>query len=676
MCGIVGQIGPQACDESQLLRMMSMLTHRGPDEAGLLLAEGVSFGHLRLSIVDLRTGQQPMTSYDGQYWVVFNGEIFNHLELRQELEALGHVFATRSDTEVLLNGYRQWGVDCLNRFNGQWAFALWDRTDESFFLARDRWGVRPLFYSSLSNGKTLIFASELKAILADSRVSCHWDLKALQDIFICWICESDRTPLQSVRQLLPGCYMRFKNGRCDVHRWWEVDYRTDLVEWDRSEMSWCEEVRSTLAEACRIRLRADVPVGAYLSGGLDSSIISSLTRTCHPDDFRTFSIAFADSVHDESPYQQLMAAYLGTNHRSLRITHESIVNSFEQVIWHAETPIYRTAPAPMLHLSRLVRDSGMKVVLTGEGSDELFGGYDQFKEDKVRRFWARSPDSRWRKRLLDRLGANIPNANLRTRGFWYAFYQKDLYKTEHAAYSHYIRWRNGMSLLPLLSHYPPVADCAEGTEIEMKRSPFKMDQWIEELESNVPYGFDRWHALSKAQYWETRQYLSGYLLSSQGDRMAMANSVEGRYPFLDVNVYEMARRMPPNLKLSALIEKFILRKAFHKDLPPVVVQRNKQPYRSPDAPALNDPLLRQKLIDSLSPEGTKRRGLFNPQAIAKLLVRIEKSSQPSARDNMALVLVYSSHIFHDLFVEGKMTPRTLPLVKTYVNLIPAKARYN
>ena len=675
MCGIVGQIGPHACHEGQLLKMMGMLTHRGPDEAGFLLADGVSWGHLRLSIVDLTSGQQPMSTEDQRYWIIFNGEIFNHIELRMELEALGHRFFTRSDTEVILIAYRQWGISCLDRFNGQWAFALWDRREDSFLLARDRWGVRPLFYSILPDGRTLAFASEIKALLADDRVPRDWDYQALKDIFTCWVSESDRTPIRSIRQLPPGGYMTIKQGRREIRRWWEVDYSPDDVDWERSVESWCEELRTTLTAACKIRLRADVPVGAYLSGGLDSSIISLLTREHHQNQLRTFSISFEEAQFDESAFQRIMAEHLGTDHQVSYITRRSIAQSFEKAIWHAETPIYRTAPVPMMYLSRLVRDSGVIVVLTGEGADEVFAGYDQFKEDKIRRFWARNPQSGWRKRLLEHLEPNIPRTGTRTRAFWYAFYQVGLENTSSPGYSHHVRWRNGISLLPMFSEQVLAQpNCPVEFKGGSDAASARNGDWVKSVESTVPVGFERWTPLSRAQYWETRQLLSNYLLCSQGDRMAMANSVEGRYPFLDVNVYELARRLPPNLKLNALMEKYILRRTFAKDLPQGVIHRTKNPYRAPEAASFFSRDSKDKLMESFAPDAIKRRGLFSPEALAKLRDRIEGSQELAARDNMAMVLAYSSHLFHDLFVEGHLAPSPLPPIRTHVDLTPNRVR--
>jgi asparagine synthase (glutamine-hydrolysing) len=654
MCGIVGQFGPAACDRDRLEHMMGMLTHRGPDESGWLLAGGLAFGHLRLSIVDLRHGQQPMSTGDGRYWITFNGEIFNHVELRGELEREGQEFRTRSDTEVLLNAYRAWGPACLDRFNGQWAFAIWDRREHSLFLARDRFGVRPLFYTVLGDGETMVFASEMKAILADPRVSREIDREALRDVFTSWACEGDRTPLRSIRQLPAGSWMTVKGSRREIRKWWDIDYSPDLVDWNRSDESWREQLRATLDEACRLRLRADVVVGTYLSGGLDSSVISWLSKTNHQPNLQTFSIAFADAGYDESGFQDLVAQSIGTDHHRLTVGRDLIATSFRDTIWHTETPMHRTAPVPLKALSGLVRSAGLKVVLTGEGADEVLGGYDQFKENKIRRFWAKSPASPWRRRLLERLEANVPRSGPRTRAFWYAFYQEGLGDTHRAGYSHHPRWRNGGSLVPL------IADAA----VSARRA----DEWIQQVEATAPRGFETWDPLTQAQYWEIRQFLAGYLLSSQGDRVAMANGIEGRYPFLDINLFELSRRMPPTQKLRVLREKDVLKRAFWDDLPRAIVERKKYPYRAPDALALYRGAHREALVESLSPESVRRRGLFHVEAIRKLMDRVNRTEDPAARDNMSLVLTYSTHLFHDLFVDGPMRPSALPPLRTSVDL--------
>jgi asparagine synthase (glutamine-hydrolysing) len=449
--------------------------------------------------------------------------------------------------------------------------------------------------------------------------------------------------------------MRITGGSREIRKWWDIDFTPDAVDWSRSDESWREELRSTLDEACRVRLRADVTVGTYLSGGLDSSVISWLSKTNHQPNLQTFSIAFRDAGYDESEFQRLVATEIGTEHHSLSVDRDQIAQDFRQAIWHTETPIHRTAPVPLMQLSRLVRNAGLKVVLSGEGADEVLGGYDQFKENKIRRFWARFPASASRRRLLDRLEPNVPRSGPRTRAFWYAFYQEGLADTHRAGYSHHPRWRNGTRLVPLLRHDDDGLD-RQGSG------------WVEQVESTVPAGFQEWDPLCQAQYWEIRQFLGGYLLSSQGDRVSMANSVEGRYPFLDVKLFELSRRMPPRKKLRVLREKDVLKSAFRADLPRTIVERPKYPYRAPDAVALYRGALQDRLLESLSPDGVRTRGLFHGEGIRKLLDRVQRSDDPPARDNMALVLAYSTHLFYDLFVEAAMQPATLPPLRTSVDL--------
>jgi asparagine synthase (glutamine-hydrolysing) len=385
-----------------------------------------------------------------------------------------------------------------------------------------------------------------------------------------------------------------------------------------------------------------------------------LSKTRHQPDLKTFSIGFRDADYDESRFQTLLAQELGTEHHAVTVTREEIATNLRKTIWHTETPMHRTAPVPLMRLSRLVRDTGLKVVLTGEGADEVFGGYDQFKENKIRRFWARSPASPWRRRLLDRIEGNVPRTGRRTRAFWYAFYEQGLGETHRPGYSHHPRWRNGLSLWPLLADSEVAA-----------RDP---REWVAEVEATVPTGFDRWDPLSQAQYWEIRQFLAGYLLSSQGDRVSMANGVEGRYPFLDIDVFELSRRMPPRLKLRVLREKDVLKRAFRSALPAAIVQRTKYPYRAPDAMALVHGQCRNEVVESLSAGAVARRGLFQPDAVGRLLDRVQRTEEPAARDNMALVLVYTAHAAHDQLIEGVLQPAALPPLTTRVDLRPVARR--
>ena len=394
MCGICGLYNLKGAglgngSEGVVRAMTAQLHHRGPDEKGYYSHGPVAMGHARLSIIDLTTGQQPMSNEDDSVWIVFNGEIFNYIELRAGLEGKGHVFRTTSDTEVLVHLYEDLGPDMLDRLNGQFAFAIYDKKDRSLFLARDPFGICPLFYCQ--NRGLLAFASEVKALRAITDMELELDPLALNQIFTFWTVLSPRTPFKGVKSLPPGHWLKIgpETGLSSPRCYWHLEFpRMGEEDRHRTETAWAEEIEETTVEAVRLRLRADVPVGVYLSGGLDSSIIATIVKKLTNTPIEAFSLAFADASYDESEYQQRLARAIGVNYNSVRVKNHQIGKVFPEVIRHGERPILRAAPAPMFLLSGLVREKGFKVILTGEGADELFGGYDIFKEDKIRRFWA------------------------------------------------------------------------------------------------------------------------------------------------------------------------------------------------------------------------------------------------------------------------------------------------
>lgn len=442
MCGIAGilQWNGQPVRRELLERMVDALDHRGPDAVGIELIGPVGLGHTRLSIIDLASGMQPMSSADGQLTVTFNGEIFNYVELRQELTALGRTFATDSDTEVLLQAYAQWGGDCVTRFNGQWAFAIWNARREALFVSRDRCGKRPLFYTVVGSGndRTLLFASEIKAILTHPAVSKAIDSVSLDQLFTFWSPLPERTIFQGISQLPAAHSLTVQRGELQVTRYWDVDFSNRFEHQSVRELE--ERLLELLTDATRVRLRSDVPVGAYLSGGLDSSITAALAAQLNRERLCTFSLEFENPEFDESVFQQDVVRRLGTEHRTIRCTHDDIGRVFPQVTRHTEVPILRTAPAPMFLLSQLVRQSGYKVVLTGEGADEVFGGYDIFKEAKLRRFWSRQPDSTTRPLLLKRLYPYMKNIQSQPPAYLRAFFQVRPHNLNSPFFSHLPRW--------------------------------------------------------------------------------------------------------------------------------------------------------------------------------------------------------------------------------------------
>ncbi|HBH79004.1 MAG TPA: asparagine synthase (glutamine-hydrolyzing), partial [Nitrospira sp.] len=370
--------------------------------------------------------------------ITFNGEIFNYIELRNELIAKGHRFTSSSDTEVLLHLYQEEGERCVERLNGQWAFAIWDAARQRLFLSRDRFGVRPLYYTCLDG--EFLFASEIKALLTCPQVPCAIDLIGLDQLFTFWATIPPRTVFRGINQLPPGCSMVVHDEQITITPYWTLDLAGQIEHGSATDSQLAEELFELLQDATRIRLRADVPVGAYLSGGIDSTVVAALARKSAGHRIKTFSITFEASDIDESRFQHEASAFLGTSHSSIRCRHEDIVGVFSDVIWHTEQPILRTAPAPLYLLSRLAHDSGFKVVLSGEGADELFGGYDIFKETKIRQFWGRRPASRWRPLLLKRLYPYLPNIQRQSLEYLKHFFHVTPQALSGPFFSHLPRW--------------------------------------------------------------------------------------------------------------------------------------------------------------------------------------------------------------------------------------------
>ncbi len=634
MCGIAGILNLNdlpPVEVAGVRRMLATIRHRGPDGFGIYRDAHIGMGSARLSIIDLAGGDQPIGNEDGTLWIVYNGEAFNYVELRPELEARGHRFTTQSDTEVILHLYEEWGPECLRFLNGQFALAIWDSRARSLFLARDRAGIRPLFYS-LQDGR-LVFASEMKAILSAPQMQAEVDRAALREVFTFWSVQPPRTIFRGILELPPAHWMLVQDGQVTVRRYWELDYTLDARFADETEAM--DELERLLIDATRIRLRADVPVGAYLSGGLDSSVTTALIRAYTGSRLDTFSIAFADENFNESPFQQQMARALGTDHHEVYCTHADIGAIFPEVIWHTETPLLRTGPAPLFLLSKLVHATGFKVVMTGEGADEILAGYDIFKEMKIRRFWARDPQSKLRPLLLQRLYPDIKGLNSAGGAYLKAFFQKNLTDTGSPWYSHAIRWSNTARTWRLLADAAP--------------APAGAELFPDAL--CLPDAFGEWDSLAQAQYLEFHTFLSQYLLSSQGDRMAMGHSVEGRYPFLDYRVIEFANRLPPHLKLEVLTEKYLLKKLGRKYVPDAIWKRVKRPYRAPIHKSFFPGKPLEWVSELTGTAALRASGYFQPEAVERLVAKAAAGAALSEVDDMALVGVLSTQLLHQQFVE-------------------------
>ena len=647
MCGIAGILstgpdaGPPSLDE--ITGMVGAIRHRGPDEFGAYRDERIALGHARLSIIDVSTGQQPLCNEDGKLWIVFNGEIFNYIELREQLERLGHRFRTKSDTEVIVHAYESWGLGAFERFNGQWAVALWNRARGELTLARDPMGVRPLYWCA-HDGR-LFFASEVKAIFAaDRSIPRELDPIGLAQTFTFWTTVPPQGVFRGISEIEPGHARVVCEGRTEDACTWRAHYPIGEDGQFRGSIGEAAEAtRAALEEATRLRmLRADVPVGSYLSGGLDSSLIAALGLRAKGDDFQTFSLRFEDAEYDETGYQRLMAQRLGSQHHEVLVSRRDIAEQFPAVIAHTERPILRTAPAPLFLLSKLVRDAGIKVVLTGEGADEMFAGYDLFREGKVRRFWARRPSSSWRPRLLERLYPYLARSPVAQQAMARQFFGRQLSTWQQPGFAHGTRWHTTGALRRLFS--PALRDATRDRDVAA------------ELLGDLPAEFGSWSYLSQDQYLEIRTLLSGYLLSSQGDRMLMAHSVEGRFPFLDRHVIELANSLPASYKLRVLDEKHVLKRACDGLVPREILERKKQPYRAPDALSFVGPLAPAWIAELLSDANLAEASVFDVRAVGQLYAKCESradEAQFSNTDNMALVGVVSTQLLHQQFVRGE-----------------------
>lgn len=633
MCGIAGicqRRGARIVPE-QIGQMVASLDHRGPDEKGLYIDDHVGLGHARLSIVDLSGGIQPIHNEERTLWIVYNGEIYNYLELREGLEE-NHRFSTETDTEVILHLYEDKGTDCLQELNGQFAFAIWDSRKQELFLARDRCGIRPLHYTLTD--QAFYFTSEIKALFTQPEIKRALDPIALDQIFTFWTTLTPRTAFEGIYELPPGHFLRLTQEDVMIRPYWQIPLtRKDQVSHE-DITSLTEQMGDLLHDAIRLRLRADVPVGSYLSGGLDSSGLTCMVAQRFNRDVKTYGIRFEQGEFDEGCFQNEMAQFLGCHHQEVLVNNAHIGQAFAETIWHTERPLLRTSPVPLRHLSRLVHDDGLKVVLSGEGADEVFGGYNIFREAKLRRFWSKQPDSELRSSLLPRLYPYIFRDE-RLRASMVRFFGQGLDLVSHPLFSHLIRWTTTAKLKRFFSR-------------ELKAAIGDYNA-LADLQESLPQPFAQAHSLSQTQFLEMSVFLSNYLLSSQGDRMAMANSVEIRLPYLDHRLIEFMARVPAKWKILGLNEKHLLKRFYRDLLPPTITNRSKHPYRAP---------IQQSLLNAtndyskelLSPQSIGDLGGFDPPKVKILVDKLSQSRASNEMDNMALAGILSCQLLAHQFV--------------------------
>ncbi|MEA3463408.1 MAG: asparagine synthase (glutamine-hydrolyzing), partial [Bacteroidota bacterium] len=610
MCGISGiyNAGQAPVSPDAIRNMLKQIQYRGPDESGIFMGMGVGLGSVRLSIIDLAQGQQPMCDEAEELWIVFNGEIFNYIELKKELVSLGYRFRTDSDTEVLLLLYKHYREKCLEKLNGQFAFAIWDTQGKELFLGRDRVGIRPLYYYHEKG--SLVFGSEIKCLMESGYVKAEPDPEALNRVFTFWTIPSPGTMFKGVKELPPGHYMVVRENDIRIKPYWELRFKGDPGDSEKLSLAdTLDEFESILSDSVRLRLRADVPVAAYLSGGIDSSATTWLIKQIEPGVLNTFSLGFQSGEFDETAFQQSVSKQLDTRHNSICCSDTDIADNFAQVLWHTEIPLLRTGAVPMFLLSGLVNDHGIKVVITGEGADEFLGGYNIFKEAIIREFWSKEPSSQIRPLLLQKLYPYLAQFQGRNSAMLRLFFGYCLEDSDSPVYSHLIRWNNSKHIREHIRK-----DFLNGSASD------PVDAFV----STLPEGFGELDLLSRAQWLESTLFMSGYLLSSQGDRMGMAHSVEGRYPFLDHRVIEFASKLPWNHKIRGLNEKYLMKKLMDGRLPEQVVHRPKQAYRAPVASSLTSGKAPEYLREALSPDMISKFGIFNTASVEKLLRKMQE----------------------------------------------------
>jgi asparagine synthase (glutamine-hydrolysing) len=618
MCGIAGVIsldGPLAADQPLLERMAAALRHRGPDDSGFLRSDFAAFAFSRLSIIDLTGGNQPHSNEDGSVVSICNGEIYNHRELRHKLEGKGHVFKTRCDVEVLPHLYEE-GVDSLlNAVSGQFAFAIADLKNRESILVRDHAGIAPLFYT-VSRGR-VAFASEIKAILECEWVSRRVDLRGLDQTITFPGLVSPRTMFEGIRALRPGHALRIRNGAVSEFQYWDLDY-PELSEPPAARIEETEcvaQLEALLRRAVALRLDADVPVGFYLSGGLDSSLLAGLiAREGAAEARHSFSIVFPHAEIDERRYQRLMAGHMGSIHHDTEFDATQIAAALRRAVWHAESPLKESYNTCSLALSGLVRGAGLKAVITGEGADELFAGYVGYRMGSRGAETCDEPAGpEW---FLER---EIRETLWSDPEFFYDRLYYQFRETKCALYSADIR-----ACLPRFdASMEPVID-------------------VRKLRNR--------HPLHQRSYVDFKLRLADHLLADHGDRVSLANSVEARYPFLDLDVLELARRLPPDLLVKQGTEKYILRQLARSYVPAEILRREKFAFVAPGSPYLLQQNI-EWIEDALSPDVIRRQGYFDPETVERLK---RKYRRPGAAVNTTfeddfLMIVLTFGIFLEQF---------------------------
>jgi asparagine synthase (glutamine-hydrolysing) len=591
ICGIVSFQNREVLNDELLRRMNQSLFHRGPDDQGYYRDNFAALAMRRLSIIDLEMGQQPISNEDGSVWVIYNGEIYNYRELRAELETKGHIFKTHSDTEVIVHAYEEYGYDCVQHFNGMFAIAIWERAARRLVLMRDRLGVKPLFYWVA--GGNLVFGSELKAVIAHTKVPRQLDINSLDNFLSLEYIPGPRTIFKDIQKLPPGHLLIFEETAIKLRQYWDLTYRP----FEAVEDACVEELADLIRESVRIRMVSDVPLGAFLSGGIDSSSIVAYMSQMSSNPVQTFSIGFEDDTYNELADAQVVADHFGSQHRT-QVLNSDITDLAQKLVYHLDEPMADFSIFPTFLVSQLASQS-VKVVLSGDGGDELFAGYDTYIAESLSRYYQWLP-RRLRQNALPSLMNRIPPQPAKK-----GLLNKTKRMVEGGALEsslHHVRWMIFLSTLEKEKLYH--------SDLRGRLNGYSTNSIFEGYFSQAAL-FD---PLAQQQYVDIKTYLPDDILAKV-DRMSMAASIEARVPLLDYRIAEFALNLPPEMKLHRSKTKVILRRAMQKLLPEVSLTKPKQGFSIPMKHWLRSSL-RPMLQDLLSEECVRKRGYFIPHTVS------------------------------------------------------------
>ena len=597
MCGITGFIEKNKdiskAEQTALLnKMCEIITHRGPDEQGTETLGRAALGMRRLSIIDVKSGQQPIYSQDGTKFIVFNGEIYNYRELKKELESLGYRFKTNSDTETIIHAFEEFGYECVNKLRGMFAFAIWDSKDESLFIARDRAGIKPLFYSFLNNGK-FVFGSELKSLLLHEDISKDLDISAIDAYLTFGYVPEDFCIFSDINKLKPGHYLVFKNHKVTLKQYWDFKYEETAET--QSEETIADSLIEKIKEAVNVRLISEVPLGAFLSGGVDSSAVVGMMSQITEKPIKTFSIGFNEDTFNELKYARIAAKHFNTEHHEFTFTSEQ-VNKVDELIWHFDEPFSDSSSMPTFLVSKMARDY-VTVVLSGDGGDELFAGYTRYLTDQNRSGLGSLPKT-IRKGLMQPISEVLPH---RARG------KNFLYNISLEAIERYI---------DSISQFGKLKKSVLFSK-ELKKD-LKGKRTAEEVYQAIAKRVSTQNSIDPLLYLDSKTYLPSDILTKV-DRMSMAASLEARVPLLDHELIDfVTQKIPASMKLKGNVTKYIFKKALEGLVPKEILYREKQGFGVPINEWINSQL-KDRIHDTLLENKTLQRGYFEPKYIKLLL---------------------------------------------------------